>query len=70
MSKGAYARTLRQAIDNGKRRLCTIFLLRYLGVLGEESASAILEAANLLKKGMVKESMKLISDVMPRDITD
>ncbi len=70
VSKGAYARTLRQAIENIKRSVYTIFLLRYLGVLGEESVSVILEAADLLKKGMVEESMRLISDVMPRDITD
>ena len=70
VSKGAYARTLRQAIENIKRSVYTIFLLRYLGVLGEESVSVILEAADLLKKGMVEESMRLISDVMPRDITE
>ena len=69
VSKGAYARTLRQAIENIKRSIYTIFLLEYLGVLGEEALSAILEAANLLKRGRVDESVRLISDVMPRDIT-
>ncbi len=69
VSKGAHARTLRQAIENIKRSIYTIFLLEYLGVLGEEALSAILEAANLLKRGRVDESVRLISDVMPRDIT-
>lgn len=69
VSKGAHARTLRQAIENIKRSIYTIFLLEYLGVLGDEAISAILEAADLLKRGKVDESVRLISDVMPRDIT-
>ncbi|MCC6023361.1 MAG: hypothetical protein LM600_01520 [Thaumarchaeota archaeon] len=69
VSKGAYARTMRQAIDNIKRSIYTLFLLRYLGVLGDEAVSAIIEAADLLKKGMVEEAANLISSVTPRDIT-
>lgn len=69
VTKGAYARTLRQAIDNIKRSIYTLFLLRYLGVLGDESLSAILEAAELLRRGMVEEAVKLIASVTPRDIT-
>lgn len=69
VSKGAHARTLRQAIENVKRSIYTVFLLEYLGILGEEALSVILEAASLLKRGRVDESMKLISDMTPRDIT-
>lgn len=69
VSKGAHARTLRQAIENVKRSIYTIFLLEYLGILGEEALSVILEAASLLKRGRVDESVKLISDMTPRDIT-
>ena len=69
VSKGAYARTLRQAIENIKRSIYTILLLRYLGILGENAASRILEAADLLGEGRIEESVKLISGVMPRDIT-
>lgn len=69
VSKGAYARTMRQAIDNIKRSIYTLFLLRYLGVLGDEAVSVILEAANLLRNGMVEEAIKLISNVTSRDIT-
>lgn len=69
VSKGAYARTMRQAIDNIKRSIYTLFLLRYLGVLGDEAVSAVIEAADLLKKGMVEEAANLISSVTPRDIT-
>jgi hypothetical protein len=69
VSKGAYARTMRQAIDNIKRSIYTLFLLRYLGVLGDEAVSAIIEAADLLKKGMVEEAANLINSVTPRDIT-
>ncbi|MEM1655501.1 MAG: hypothetical protein QXU12_03550 [Nitrososphaerota archaeon] len=69
VSKGAYARTMRQAIDNIKRSIYTLFLLRYLGVLGDEAVSAILEAADLLRSGMAEEATRLISSVTPRDIT-
>jgi len=69
VSKGAYARTLRQAVENIKRSIYTILLLRYLGVLGENAASRILEASDLLGEGRIEESVKLISGVMPRDIT-
>jgi len=69
VSKGAYARTMRQAIDNIKRSIYTLFLLRYLGVLGDEAVSAIIEAADIFKKGMVEEAANLISSVTPRDIT-
>jgi len=40
-----------------------------LGILGENAASRILEAADLLGEGRIEESVKLISGVMPRDIT-
>ena len=70
VSKGAYARTLRQAMENIKRSIYTIFLLSYLGILGENAISRILEAADLLKEGRIEESVRLISDVMPRDITE
>lgn len=69
VSKGAYARTLRQAVENIKRSIYTILLLRYLGILGENAASRILEASDLLGEGRIEESIKLISGVMPRDIT-
>ena len=69
VSKGAYARTLRQAVENIKRSIYTILLLRYLGILGENAASRILEASDLLGEGRIEESVKLISGVMPRDIT-
>ncbi len=69
VSKGAYARTLRQAVENIKKSVYTIFLLRYLGILGDGAVSSLLEAAELLSRGNVEESVKLISDVMLRDIT-
>ena len=69
VSKGAYARTLRQAIENIKRSIYTLFLLKYLGILGDAAISSILEAADLLNQGRVEESVKLISDVMLREIT-
>jgi len=69
VSKGAYARTLRQAIENIKRSIYTLFILKYLGILGDAAISSILEAADLLNQGRVEESVKLISDVMLREIT-
>jgi len=69
VSKGAYARTLRQAMENIKRSIYTILLLQYLGILGDAATSSILEAADLLNQGRVEESIKLIRDVMPREIT-
>jgi len=69
VSKGAYARTLRQAMENIKRSIYTIFLLQYLGILGDAATSSILEAANLLNQGRIEESIKLIRDVTPREIT-
>ena len=52
-----------------KRQIYTLFLLKYLGILGDAAISSILEAADLLNQGRVEESVKLISDVMLREIT-
>jgi len=69
VSKGAYARTLRQAIENIKRSIYTLFLLKYLGIIGDGAVSSILEAAEVLNQGKIEESVRLISDVMLRDVT-
>ena len=69
MSKGAYARTLRQAVENIKRSIYTLFLLKYLGIIGDGAVSSILEAAEVLNQGKIEESVRLISDVMLRDVT-
>jgi len=69
VAKGAYARTLRQAIENIKKSIFTIFLLKYLGVIGDEAISSILEAAEMLNQGKLTDSLTLINDVMLSDIT-
>lgn len=69
VAKGAYARTLRQAVENIKRSIFTIFLLGYLGVIGEEAISSIFEAAELLNQGRLVDALSLIDGVTLNDIT-
>ncbi|MCS7132933.1 MAG: hypothetical protein N3F65_04110 [Nitrososphaeria archaeon] len=69
VAKGAYVRTLRQSIENIKKSIFTIFLLKYLGVIGEGAISSILEAADLLNQGRFADALNLINDVTLSDVT-
>ncbi len=70
VSKGAYVRTRRQALENVKKSIHTILLLRLLGILGEGAAATIIEAGELLARGEYEEALSLIEGLTPRDITE
>ena len=70
VSKGAYARSKRQAIENIKRSIYTLLLLRFLGILGDSAMASILEAAEALARNRVREALSLLEDVTLRDITE
>lgn len=69
VSKGAYARTKRQAMDNIRKSLYTIMLLRLLGIFGDEAMASILEASNLLVMGRLDEALTVLRSVTSCDVT-
>ena len=69
VSKGAYARTKRQAMDNIRKSLYTIMLLRLLGIFGDEAMASILEASNLLVMGRFGEAVTVLRSVTSCDVT-
>jgi len=69
VSKGAYARTKRQAIDNIRKSIYTIMLLRLLGIIGDEAVASILEASNLLVMGRVDDAVTVLRSVTLCDVT-
>jgi len=69
VSKGAYARTKRQAIDNIRKSIYTIMLLRLLGIFGDEAMASILEASNLLVMGRFGEAVTVLRSVTSCDVT-
>jgi len=69
VSKGAYARTKRQAMDNIRKSLYTIMLLRLLGIFGDEAMASILEASNLLVMGRFDEAVTVLRSVTSCDVT-
>ena len=69
VSKGAYARTKRQAIDNIRRSIYTLMLLRFLGILGDESLTSILEASELLNGGRFDEAVTILRSMTLCDVT-
>ncbi|HDJ66946.1 MAG TPA: hypothetical protein ENF33_04485 [Nitrososphaeria archaeon] len=69
VSKGAYARTKRQAIDNIRRSIYTLMLLRFLGILGDESLTSILEASELLIGGRFDEAVTILRSMTLCDVT-
>ena len=69
MSKGAYARTKRQAMDNIRKSIYTIMLLRLLGIFGDEAMASILEASNLLIMGRFDEAVTILRSVTSCDVT-
>ncbi|MEM1583791.1 MAG: hypothetical protein QXF28_02890 [Nitrososphaerota archaeon] len=69
VSKGAYARTKAQAINNIRQSIYTIMLLRYLGVLTDEGLARLMEVAEKLGKGEIKEGLELLHSMTWRDIT-
>jgi len=60
VSKGAYARTKAQAINNIRQSIYTIMLLRYLGILSDEELAKLMEAAEKLGKGEIEEGLELL----------
>jgi len=60
VSKGAYARTKTQAVNNIRRSIYTIMLLRYLGILSDEELAKLMEVAEKLGKGEVEEGLELL----------
>jgi len=70
VSKGAYSRTRKQALENIKRSIYTLLLLRLLGILGEGAAATIIEAGELLARGEYGEALSLIESLTPHDITE
>ena len=69
VSKGSYARTKRQAMDNIRRSIYTIILLRFLGILGEEALASILEASELLVRGRIDDAVTVLRSVTSYDVT-
>ena len=69
VSKGAYARTKRQAIDNIRKSIYTIMLLRFLGVFGDEALASILEASELLVMGKIDDAVTILRSVTLCDVT-
>lgn len=69
VSKGAYSRTKRQALDNVKRSIYTLLLLRFLGVLGDEALSLLMEAAEKLVNGDSVEALEALRQMTLRDVT-
>lgn len=70
VSKGAYARTKRQALDNIRRSIYTLLLLRFLGVLGDGAIASLMEAAKMLTQGEAEQALEALKQVMLRDITE
>jgi len=69
VSKGAYARTKRQAMDNIRKSIYTIMLLRLLGIFGDEAMASILEASDLLVMGRFDEVVTILRSVTSCDVT-
>lgn len=70
VSKGAYARTKTQALNNIKKSVCTLLLLRYIGIIGDDLASLIFELADRLREKDLERSIDLIKHVIECDITN
>jgi len=64
VSKGSYARTKTQAINNIRQSIYTIMLLRYLGALSDEDLAKLMEAAEKLGKGEVEEGLELLHSMI------
>lgn len=69
VSKGAYARTKRQAMDNIKKSIYTLMLLRFLGIFGDENLASILEASELLVAGRIDDAVTILKSVTICDVT-
>jgi len=69
VSKGAYARTKRQAINNIKRSIYTILLLRSLRIMGDEIMASVIEAANFLAKDRIDNALAVLKAVTFYDVT-
>ena len=69
VSKGAYSRTKRQAMDNIRKSVYTILLLRFLGIMSDENIASIMEAAKLIAEGRLSDAMSLLRSVTLCDIT-
>ncbi|OYT43530.1 hypothetical protein B6U84_05890 [Candidatus Bathyarchaeota archaeon ex4484_40] len=70
VSKGAYSRTKRQALENVKRSIYTLLLLRFLGVLGDEALSLLMEAAGKLVNGDSEEALEALRQMTLHDVTE
>jgi len=69
VSKGAYARTKRQAIDNIRKSIYTLLLLRFLGIFGDDGLASILEASELLVTGRFDDAVTVLRSVTLCDVT-
>ncbi|MCF8885219.1 MAG: hypothetical protein QXK95_02390 [Nitrososphaerota archaeon] len=69
VSKGAYARTKTQALNNIRKSICTLLLLRYIGVINDDLASLIFELADRLRERDIERSINMIRYVIECDIT-
>lgn len=69
VSKGAYARTKAQAINNIRQSIYTIMFLRYLGILSEDGLANLMEIAEKLRKGEIEEGLELLHSMTWRDTT-
>lgn len=69
VSKGAYSRTKRQALENVKRSIYTLLLLRFLGILGDEALSLLMEAAGKLVNGDSEGALETLRQMMLHDVT-
>lgn len=64
VSKGAFVRTKKQAIDNIRRALYTVLLLGYLGVLELPTYSWFVQASEAFSNGDVESVCRLLSELM------
>lgn len=62
VSKGAFARTLKQARHNVEASVYTIFLLSYLDLIGPESVSPLVRNTRML--GELKQAKPALKDQM------
>ncbi|MCS7126523.1 MAG: hypothetical protein NZ929_06420 [Aigarchaeota archaeon] len=70
VSKGAYATTKAQAMNNIKKSIYTILLLRYLRILSDTGLSRLLEAVEKLGRGDIEGGLELLQSIKLRDITE
>lgn len=60
VSRGTYAKILRQALRNISQSIHTLLLLGYLGLLGERRFSWLLELSQALESGEMEDALEIL----------